>query len=348
MSYNIQRTDGTSLVEVINKSIDTTTCPIGFIGSGAVAFGDTLNENQFHILENFANTTSPAVNPPTGMLWFSKTDQKLKVNIGTPDSPDWDSLGGVTVSGTEPSNPTPGQLWYDQTSKALMVWDGSVWKPIGGSYTITTDGAGTATINIGEHNLVAWISGEQIIGVVSDSVIAAGDLPSTISIEDIIFTFASRFPNGIRAGITLASGAGYVLGGTAIQAQYADVAERYMTTEILMPGDVVSIDVMGDGEVCRSRVNNDFNVFGVISTNPGIELNSTAGDDNTHPYVALSGRTPCNVIGPVKKGDRLVSSDTPGYAMVNNDADYRAVIGRALHSSSTSEKNVIEIVIGLK
>jgi hypothetical protein len=105
----------------------------------------------------------------------------------------------------------------------------------------------------------------------------------------------------------------------------------------------------GSKEITQTLQVNDPNVFGVISTAPGFELNSNAGTDETHPFVALSGRVPCKVIGQVNKGDRLVTSNVPGHAQASNNAtDYRTVIGRALQSKQNDQPGIIEIVVGTK
>jgi hypothetical protein len=66
--------------------------------------------------------------------------------------------------------------------------------------------------------------------------------------------------------------------------------------------------------------------------------------------VALQGRVPVNVIGAVKKGERLVSSDVPGVAWALGDDEYdaRAIIGRALQSKDDGDVGIIEAVIGVK
>jgi len=138
--------------------------------------------------------------------------------------------------------------------------------------------------------------------------------------------------------------------GVATTAKYADVAERYETDMPLLPGDVVMIG--GAKEITKTTQQRSEDVFGVISTNPGFKMNSDAGDDDTHPYVALTGRIPCKVIGTVKKGDRLVTSDTHGVAMSEKGliafdltVSDRMVIGRSLVDKTTSGIESIEIVI---
>ena len=62
--------------------------------------------------------------------------------------------------------------------------------------------------------------------------------------------------------------------------------------------------------------------------------------------VALTGRAPTKVLGKVKKGDILVTSAIPGYAIVNPLAGVGTVIGKALEDKDTDDKGVIEVVIG--
>ena len=62
--------------------------------------------------------------------------------------------------------------------------------------------------------------------------------------------------------------------------------------------------------------------------------------------LALTGRTPTKVLGKVKKGDMLVTSAVPGYAMVNPNASVGTVIGKALEDKDTDGKGVIEVVVG--
>ena len=111
------------------------------------------------------------------------------------------------------------------------------------------------------------------------------------------------------------------------------------------PGDVVKIG--GDKEITKTTEEADSDVFGVISTDPAFKMNSGAGEDSTHPYVALSGRVPCKVQGTVTKGQRLVSSTTPGVAVgVTDTVSPLSLVGRALESKTTEGLGTIEIVVG--
>ena len=135
--------------------------------------------------------------------------------------------------------------------------------------------------------------------------------------------------------------------GVATSARYADLAERYESDEPLVAGTVVKIG--GEKEVTKTVDPGCKNVFGVVSTAPGLMLNSDAGDDTTHPYIALAGRVQISVHGECKKGDRLMASSHDGEAQVApEDADYRSIIGRALEDKEDRECGLIEAVVGAK
>ena len=138
---------------------------------------------------------------------------------------------------------------------------------------------------------------------------------------------------------------GQYFNGVATSAQFADLAERYNADADYLPGTVVAIG--GNMEITRTTSHMDTNVFGVISTAPAYLMNS----ESDGLPVALAGRVPVNVIGKIKKGDRLVSSDVPGlaWALGEDDVyDARAIIGRSLQDKLDGDEGVIEAAIGIK
>jgi hypothetical protein len=64
--------------------------------------------------------------------------------------------------------------------------------------------------------------------------------------------------------------------------------------------------------------------------------------------LALTGRVPCRVKGPVKKGDILVTSSTPGVAEKINNQSYvpGCVIGKSLEDYLGTNITTIEVVVG--
>lgn len=133
----------------------------------------------------------------------------------------------------------------------------------------------------------------------------------------------------------------------ATTALYADVAERFASDEIYEPGTVVELG--GSAEITRVRHDASDSVFGVISTRPAFTMNGGAGDNDTHPPVAMTGRVPVKVIGVVNKGDRLISAgDGVARAAQPGEATSFNVIGRALSSKSTVEAGTVEAIVTIK
>ena len=133
--------------------------------------------------------------------------------------------------------------------------------------------------------------------------------------------------------------------GHEVEATYADLAERYEADVEYEPGTVVIFG--GEKEITTKDVcEADSRVAGVISSNPAIKMNSDAGEDNTHPYLALRGRVPCKVEGPVKKGDMLITSATPGVAKSIGRVDMgHSVFAKSLTNDLTESTRIIEVVI---
>ena len=131
--------------------------------------------------------------------------------------------------------------------------------------------------------------------------------------------------------------------GTATTARYADLAEKYLADEAYEPGTVVVLG--GTEEITVTSTKDDHRVVGVVSTNPAYLMNSEL--EGQHPTdVAMTGRVPCKVIGIVVKGDMLVASAVPGYAIVNNDPKPGSIIGKSLENKPDSGKSTIEIIVG--
>jgi hypothetical protein len=134
---------------------------------------------------------------------------------------------------------------------------------------------------------------------------------------------------------------------TATTALYADVAERFAADEVMEPGTVVELG--GTKEITRANNELSEQVFGVISTNPAFMMNGGAGEDDTHPAVAMTGRVPVKVIGCVRKGDRLVSAgDGLARAAKPGEATAFNVIGRSLVDKPTPESGTIEAIVTIK
>jgi hypothetical protein len=132
----------------------------------------------------------------------------------------------------------------------------------------------------------------------------------------------------------------------SVQANYADLAERFEADVPMVPGTVVELG--GLKEITAAVQELSEAVFGVISTAAGFLLNGGAGTNATHPPVAVNGRVPVRVIGAVKKGDRLVSAGN-GLARAADRSEMTAfnVIGRALEDKTTVTEGTVEAIVKL-
>ena len=133
-----------------------------------------------------------------------------------------------------------------------------------------------------------------------------------------------------------------VITATATTARYADLAEKYHADADYEAGTVLIIG--GQTEVTVTDQPGSYAVAGVVSTDPAYLMNS----DTTGVAVALRGRVPCKVVGNVNKGDVLITSHLPGYAMVAADPQSLSslqIIGIALSSKTDAGNGVVEILV---
>lgn len=134
-----------------------------------------------------------------------------------------------------------------------------------------------------------------------------------------------------------------LLNATAVNARFADLAERYAADDAYQPGTVLVIG--GEKEVTICKRHGDPRVAGVVSTKPAYTMNGDAGSDETHPFIALKGRVPCKVVGQIRKGDFLVTSTTFGHAERYETGDHPlSIIGKALENFN-GDRGIIEIMV---
>lgn len=304
MPYTVDYSTSSKTAITVNDGTVDTSTSVNLIGKNYTNFGELLNENLLHLLENFANANAP-------------------------------------------TNPTEGQLWYDTTNSLLKLYDNGQWYQIGApSSTTRFEYRNRQDSANAYHKTVECIVDSNIVWIATDDT-TVWTPKSTEFLEDGTTALTTQFPT-IQAGIQMNSTTNYKFRGTATSADYADLAERYEADAEYDEGTVVRLG--GTHEITQTLQEADKDVFGIVSAKPGFEMNAGAGTDATHPYVALAGRVPCKVTGKVVKGDRLISSNTPGTAIANtgDSPDYRPIIGRALESKDTEDVGTIEVVVGAK
>lgn len=397
MAYTIVKTDGTVLTTIADGTINTTSTSVGLPGRNYAGYGQTLDTNFVHQLENFSATTPPA-NPLRGQLWYNTNANTLYVcpADGTTSAASWLALtstasggattfGSVTVTGTLQAGnlyttgsvtAVEGIFTNVSVSGNANIATGNITSGIVGSLTtqtITTGATSTAgtqtgvwTFNGSPANAIIVNTGNLYVsnvgntyGIKCDNYMYANGaafsptgtytnanvaayLPTyTGTLQPSSLTTSSILGGGTIGGIwTLSVGA-------RLNATYADLAERFEADAEYDPGTVVEMG--GEKEITSVQYELSEDVFGVVSDTAAYLMNSAAGNDLTHPPVAVGGRVKVKVIGQVKKGQRLVSAGKgkaraakPGEATAFN------VIGRSLVNKTDDGVGIVEAFVTIK
>jgi hypothetical protein len=194
----------------------------------------------------------------------------------------------------------------------------------------------TSALNAGGSSSQGNIIGEWILEGNSKIDASLGTLQSKT-----LTTGSTAETGSIIGQWTLGTGSNLnFAAGAVVFANYADIAEKYKTEEQYEPGTVVEFG--GSEEVTICKTESSTRVAGVVTTNPAQVLNA---DLNNAVAIALVGRIPCRVVGNIKKGDLLVSSDVPGAAVANNNPKPGTLIGKAMEDYNSFKVGKIEIMV---
>jgi hypothetical protein len=224
------------------------------------------------------------------------------------------------------------------------------------TWTGTASGSITTSNFIGTTvSVTGNITGGNLIitGAIQDS--AQLDLQTTAGNANIVLT-----PNGtgnvnISCNLMPTSNATANIGSAALSfnrlfaqattALYADLAEVYKADAEYPPGTVLIFG--GNQEVTISTQSHDARIAGIVSTNPAHVMNSGLVSEYTVD-VGLIGRVPCQVIGPIAAGDRVVSSSQAGVAERLDMQHYQpgVIIGKAVENYNGTGVGTIEVVVG--
>jgi hypothetical protein len=124
--------------------------------------------------------------------------------------------------------------------------------------------------------------------------------------------------------------------GTASSAQYADLAEKFVPDANYPEGTVVMVG--GEKEITACQL--ESKAIGAISLKPAYGMNN---DLENGVFVALKGRVPVRVIGPVYKGNELVPAEAGRAQALGNSGG--KVFGVALETNTDSAEKTIEALI---
>jgi len=192
MAYTINLTDGTIFATIPDGTINTSSS-MTLIGKNYAGYGQFLDDNFIHLLENSSNTTAPSA-PLTGQLWWDSGNNLLKVYNGTL----FKTISAATASTSAPSSNSTGDLWFDTTNQQLKVWTGSAWLLVGPAFTAGTGTTGAIPDTIVDNTNVSHV---VIKMYVNNNIVAIVSKDSAFTPQTPI----SGFGSGVLPGITLAS-----------------------------------------------------------------------------------------------------------------------------------------------
>jgi len=399
MAYTIVKSDGTVLTTIADGTINTTSTTLGLPGRNYAGYGQSLDTNFVHQLENFADSTPPA-NPLRGQLWFNTNDSTLYVcpsdgaaqsawlALTSTSSGGTTTFGSVTVTGTLQANNVVATyaVTSDSVSCTTLTVTGNA--SLTGNTAISNANISTlrtTSITTGSQSTAGTITGAWTVNGASSGnamIVTGGNIFANVGIRTDGYFYANGDPfnpsgtynNGnvfdymtgsnsvtqfsgniapTKVTTTAIAGGGSIAGiwtlasGARLNATYADLAERFEADTSYDAGTVVELG--GDKEITAVQYELSEDVFGVVSDTAAYLMNAGAGNDQTHPPVAVGGRVKVKVTGKVKKGQRLVSAGNGiARAAKQGEANSFNTIGRALAAKTTDSVGVVEAFVSIK
>jgi hypothetical protein len=219
--------------------------------------------------------------------------------------------------------------------------------------TLSVSGNITAG-NVSATTFTGALSGAATSATTAGTVTTAaqGNITSVGTLTSLTVSGATSITGNSAFTVTnITTGAnttvGYLTGnwtlttGSRMQATYADLAEYYAGDEQIEPGTVVEFGGQHEVHICNSYMSTL--VAGIVTTDPAYIMNANINCE--YPVaIALQGRIPAKVIGPVRRGDMMVSANN-GYAISCKSPVMGTVLGKAL-TNFEGDAGIIEIMVG--
>ena len=192
MAYTINLTNGTIFATIADGTINNSSSMV-LVGKNYAGYGEFLDENFIHLLENSADTAPPGA-PLDGQLWWDSGAGLLKVYNGS----GFKNIASATaIPFPGPTSNVTGDLWFDTTNSQLKVWTGTTWLLVGPQFTAGTGVTGAIVDTITDNTAVNHV---VIKLFVQDSVVGIVSKDATFTPQVAISGFTT-----VRPGITLST-----------------------------------------------------------------------------------------------------------------------------------------------
>lgn len=193
---DIFKTNGNLLVSIGDGTINSQVSPLQLPGRNVAGYGQILNENLVHLLENFADTNEPA-SGIVGQLWFNTNTNQINVKTQQGFRP----LTVTFKSGVTPLNPNVGEFWWNTSTDQLKIYNGSTWRLVGPDYESSWQETGFSSARITDTSGIDHLVVKLMIGGVERMIISkdADFVPSTPIVG------FSTIRNGINVSSQLSS-----------------------------------------------------------------------------------------------------------------------------------------------
>jgi hypothetical protein len=317
-----------TVATTMNFASAATTMRIGGT-SGTLTIGNTTVVGT-GASQDLYNTVATTLN-----IGSAATTMRIGATSGTL------TVGNPTVVGTEIT-----QNLYNTVATTMNFAGAATTANLANAATTMRIGAASGTLTIGNPTVVGTQITQNLYNTVATTInfggaataINMGNAAGTNTLRGTT-TISVLAADGDGSQVT---GAWILNPGATFQATYADLAEWYGADAEYEPGTVLVFG--GDREVTTTTVSNDSRVAGVVTTDPAYIMN--VRQEGTKACIALQGRVPVKVIGVVRKGDMLTTSNTVGYATKAMNPTVGTIIGKALEDKTDPGMGTIQVAIG--
>ncbi len=270
MAYTINLTDGTVFATIADGTINTSSS-MTLVGKNYAGYGEFLDENFIHLLENSSNSTAPAA-PLTGQLWYDSTNSLLKVYGGS----SWKNISSATASSSQPTGNVTGDLWYNTTNQQLYVWTGAAWLLVGPAYSSAQGQSGAIPLSINDtsgnaHIVTGMYANTSLVSITNPESSFVPASPYSTAFP-IIYKGTTVWNTGVQSGNIATSG---------------------------------TFTVSSGGNTTLTVTNTGATVTGFASATGNITGSYFFGNGSQLSGISVSGSNPVNTTGNITGGNIL-------------------------------------------